>query len=415
MAEPTDRDPSPSSRQGGGLARTLRRYALPTGATLAAAGVAYAWPAAGPLAVLAGAGVWAFRPAGRAADEAAGAASSEAAELERALRELLSDIDDSLNAEFRSVSSDLEQIRSLVADAIASLNASFNGMDQATDEQERLARTVIEQTSGSSAAEQFGLSEFIRETEDFLNEYVDMVVEMSRSSVKTVERIDELNGEMGRIHELLGDLKEIAGQTDLLALNASIEAARAGEAGRGFAVVAEEVRKLSEKANQFNEQIGEQIDSMSSALHQTRQEVGEMASRDMNATLSAKERISRTMRQLEELDREVEQHVSRISEASTQIDGHVNDAVRALQFEDIVAQLVDSSRASVEGLDSYLEGVRGVLHAIAAEDAHGRRYAERLDEARSRLAERRRSREAERAQQRTVEQGSMAQGDVELF
>jgi len=109
--------------------------------------------------------------------------------------------------------------------------------------------------------------------ENSSHEVIEMVSEDSQKEQELAVRINSLAEQALEIQNILSIIRDIADQTNLLALNAAIEAARAGEHGRGFAVVADEVRKLAEKTQKS---IGE-IDATVMVVVQNVQEIsGEM-------------------------------------------------------------------------------------------------------------------------------------------
>ena len=110
-----------------------------------------------------------------------------------------------------------------------------------------------------------------REAEDgnkIVGETVDCINKVAEFAGKTEKGMQELGTQAASITNIVELIKDVADQTNLLALNAAIEAARAGEAGRGFAVVADEVRKLAEKTMQATTEVNASISALQNEVAQ---------------------------------------------------------------------------------------------------------------------------------------------------
>ena len=259
----------------------------------------------------------------------------------------------------QSLSEQMEQIdiaAKHASDAISSTAAAVEEMAVSVDHISQSAReTESSATTTTRLAEQ-GES-MIGKASDEIRRAAAQVDDASGLIGGLVERSREIGG-IARV------IKEIADQTNLLALNAAIEAARAGEHGRGFAVVADEVRKLAERTGQATDEIGRLIDAIhadTTGVERSMQAVGPQVAAGVDTVGQAGDALRQisaasavalgnisevaaaTIEQSQastSVARNIEQ-ISGMIEESAQSVRSANDNVRALE------QLADALRQSV--------------------------------------------------------------------
>jgi methyl-accepting chemotaxis protein len=368
--------------------------------------------------VLLVAGVWAaagrwFVLAGAAEERSRARVMGDTRDVEQAVTDLVAQVEGHLSTVIAQMRQELRQIQGLVADAVQTLQTAFHGLNHKSDQQSALVAEMLRRMR-DEGEDRLAVSGFAEQTDEVLRYFVDYVVTTSSNSMAMVERIDEMVSHMGRADELLGDVKIIADQTNLLALNAAIEAARAGDAGRGFAVVADEVRKLSIRSDKFNDQIRGVIGESMRAIDAAREAISKLASQDMNFAIHSKSKVNETLQHLTEVNASVGEALTSVATVNGEINDLTGQAVRSLQFEDIVRQLTVHSERHLDrvgGMVSRIHDGLGDLRSSEARTPH--EFVTALEHLRNELDGFIDSELAK--ERRPVEQESMSEGDVELF
>jgi len=341
------------------------------------------------------------------------ASAQQTSEMEHAVTDLVAHVEGHLYGIVATMRAELRQIQNLIGDATSTLQGAFHGLNQKSETQSSLVTNMMAKMRADSG-DGLAITGFAQQTDEVLRYFVDNVVSTSANSMKMVEHIDQMVGHMKQADALLGDVKMISDQTNLLALNAAIEAARAGEAGRGFAVVADEVRNLSRRSDRFSDEIRGVIGESVHAIDNARAAISELASQDMTFAIQAKTRVNSTLEQLTEVNRSVDGALDTVSTVNEEIHQMVGDAVRSLQFEDIVRQLAEYSERHLDRIHGMVNRLHGALQALhESEPGAPVEFVAVLDHLKADVDQFLTSEMVQ--EHKPVEQESMAEGDVELF
>ncbi|MEM7207171.1 MAG: methyl-accepting chemotaxis protein [Pseudomonadota bacterium] len=249
---------------------------------------------------------------------------------------------------------------------------------------------------------------FIQEIDDLLQFMVELIVESSHNSMRVLQVADEILKHTKNADRLLESIEGISRQTNLLALNAAIEAARAGEAGRGFAVVAQEVRELSQNSDQFAQEIRQVIVNTQSGVNHMQQVVSTAASKDMNSAFESKNQVGDMLKNVERFNSDLTEGLDVISNLSSHLTVAVDNAVRNLQFEDIVRQVLEHVESESNRVQNCLESVEAIL-SQAMSGPSELQYQELTDS----LSKMRKSHDEET--HRVANQQTMNEGNIDLF
>ncbi|MDR6179060.1 methyl-accepting chemotaxis protein [Pseudomonas sp. SORGH_AS 211] len=176
-------------------------------------------------------------------------------------------------------------------------------------------------------------------------ETIDSIQRQAQQIQVAAQATDELQGYGQSIDGIVDAIRNIAEQTNLLALNAAIEAARAGEQGRGFAVVADEVRSLASRTQASTSEIQQQIEQMQQKIHSVVDIMGVSRAQSgecVQLASSAREALQ-----------SMSQAVGTIREMNTQIAAATEEQSATVQETSrMMVQINDAALRAAEGADS---------------------------------------------------------------
>ncbi len=214
------------------------------------------------------------------------------------------------------------------AAAVEEITVSINAVAANTEDVRKLSEQSLQQTRNGNQS----VTEMIGEIQSVQN-----AVNQIEGSVK--EFVDSTRA----IASMTQQVKDIADQTNLLALNAAIEAARAGEQGRGFAVVADEVRKLAEKSAQS----ASEIDQVTNSLNQKSAHVEATVQGGLRSLKATQDYVARVSSMLTEAGESVTKSSNGVNDIASSVSEQSLASTEIARNVEKIAQMSEENHAAV--------------------------------------------------------------------
>ena len=253
------------------------------------------------------------------------------------------------------VSHDMAEAAGRQREAVDMVSTAFHEMVATANEVARSCSQAAESAdSGQRQA---------REGQQQIDAAVTSVDRLSQEIEQSAQSMQQLERDSNDIQSILGTIRSIAEQTNLLALNAAIEAARAGEQGRGFAVVADEVRALAKRTADSTAEIDGLLGNLAKRTSQVTQQMHASLEVSQQSVIRIGEARSSFGQIPESVDviRDMNTQIATAAEQQHQVAEDINRHISHIHGDaQLVAELANSARLdsqSLAGLSNELDGL----------------------------------------------------------
>ncbi|EAT14638.1 methyl-accepting chemotaxis protein [Desulfuromonas acetoxidans] len=319
---------------------------------------------------------------------------------------LLKSLQQEVSSQCQDGQQENSQVQTILSDAIEKLINSFTTLENLTQEQKTLALGIIHGDCRNDTTNADSFQQLFKQIEDVMQRLLDATIENNTQTRQLMTSMDITQGQFQKVLGMLGEVRKIADQTNLLAINAAVEAARAGNAGKGFAVVAEEVRNLSIRSNRFSEKIDTSVQQISKAFEDVTLSIKCLSERSDQLVQEEQDHIGHAMGRARNFNDVVERSARDISDRAESVSQQVRQAVTSLQFQDMATQVIDTVNKRLQSLDILVRDLNVKIEQTDGSENQIQQLERFLLESTDLV---------KASHHNPVSQKNMDEGDIELF